>query len=204
MTASRRPSRHTTAHTAPDRRLRRADVVSEVRATVAPMGLELRELSIDNLRELRDLRLAPCQERFVAPVLESIAEAYVTPTAWPRAIVDGDEVVGFVMANWDPDNEIDAFRAGIWRLNVDASRQGSGVGRFAVGEVAAEARRRGVDRITVLWERGENSPEGFYLRCGFAPTGEELFGEVVGVLQLDADDDSGRSAITPAAGHPAQ
>src|SRR4051794_11774824 len=113
------------------------------------MELRLEELSPDNLRGLRDLRLAPGQEAFVAPVLESIAEAYVTPTAWPRAIVGDGRVVGFVMANWDADNELEAFRAGIWRLNVDESVQGLGVGRFAVAEVAAEARRRGVDRITV-------------------------------------------------------
>src|SRR3954471_21796545 len=115
------------------------------------MELRLEELSSDNLPGLRDLRLAAGQERYVAPVLESIAEAYVTPTAWPRAIVDDDGVVGFVMANWDPENELEAFRAGIWRLNVDQKAQGRGVGRFAVSEVAAEARRRGVGRITVLW-----------------------------------------------------
>ena len=148
------------------------------------MTLRLEELSTENLRGLRDLRLAPGQERYVAPVLESIAEAYVTPTAWPRAILDDATVVGFVMANWDPQNELEAFRAGIWRLNVDAQAQGRGVGRFAVAEVSAEARRRGVDRITVLWESGDDGPEGFYLRCGFVPTGEQLFGETVGVLEL--------------------
>ena len=119
----------------------------------------------------------------MAPVVESVAEAYVTPTAWPRAILDDDEVVGFVMANFDPDHELEAFRAGVWRLNVAATAQGRGVGRFAVEQVAAEARRRGVERITVLWERGEGGPEGFYLRLGFVPTGE-LFGETVGTLEL--------------------
>jgi diamine N-acetyltransferase len=148
------------------------------------MDLRIEELSTSNLRGLRDLRLAPGQERFVAPVLESIAEAYVTPTAWPRAIVGDGEVVGFVMANWDPDSELEAFRAGIWRLNVDEKAQGRGVGRFAVNEVAAEARRRGIPRITVLWERGDGGPEAFYLACGFVPTGEELFGEVVGALEV--------------------
>jgi diamine N-acetyltransferase len=49
-----------------------------------------------------------------------------------------------------------------------------------VDALADEARRRGVERITVLWERGEGGPEEFYLKLGFEPTGEELFGEVVG------------------------
>ena len=146
--------------------------------------LRLVELSADNLPAVTRFTLLPGQERFVAPVVESIAEAYVTPTAWPRVIVDGDEVVGFVMGNFEPDNEIEAFRAGIWRLNVAGTAQGRGVGRFAVDAIAAEARSRGFDRITVLWERGEGGPEGFYLRLGFVPTGEELFGETVGTLEL--------------------
>jgi hypothetical protein len=50
----------------------------------------------------------------------------------PRLILDEDRVVGFVMGNFDPDNEISAFRAGIWRLNIAADEQGQGYGRFAV------------------------------------------------------------------------
>lgn len=144
------------------------------------MTLRLAEVDADNLPAVVRMPLKPGQERFVAPVVESIAQAYVTPTAWPRVIFDDDEVVGFVMGNFDPDNELEAFRAGIWRLNVSADAQGRGVGRFAVDAVAAEARRRGVDRITVLWEPGEEGPEGFYRAVGFEPTGEELFGEIVG------------------------
>lgn len=72
----------------------------------------------------------------------------------------------------------------MWRLNVDTAAQGRGVGRFAVTRVADEARRRGFDTITVLWEPGDDGPEQFYLTLGFVPTGEELFGERVGVLRL--------------------
>jgi diamine N-acetyltransferase len=148
------------------------------------MTLRLAELTPENLPGAVKLALKPGQERFVAPVVQSIAEAYVTPTAWPRVVLDGDEVVGFVMGNFDPDNELEAFRAGIWRLNVAGSAQGRGVGRFAVEQLAAEARRRGVSRITVLWEPGEGGPEAFYLALGFVPTGEILFGETVGALEL--------------------
>lgn len=145
--------------------------------------LHLAELTADNLPAAVGLTLRPGQERFVAPVVQSVAEAYVTPTAWPRVVVDGDEVVGFVMANFDPDNELPEFRCGIWRLNVAAAAQGRGVGRFAVHAVAEEARRRGNSRMTVLWERGDGGPEGFYRTVGFVPTGE-LFGEVVGTMDL--------------------
>ena len=147
-------------------------------------SLHLTELTADNLSGA--LRLPPQADDVepVSPVAWSVAEAYVNPTAWPRVILDGDEVVGFVMANWNPDEEIPEFRAGIWRLNVAREARMRGVGRFAVEQVADEARRRGLDRITVLWVPGPDGPEGFYLSCGFRKTGNIVFDEVAGELLL--------------------
>lgn len=151
----------------------------------ASSSLQLAELTADNVAEACRIKVKQGQERFVAPVAESLAEAYVhRETAWPRLILDDGRVVGFVMGNFDPENEISAFRAGIWRLNVQDLEQGRGYGRFAVAAVADEARRRGFSRITVLWIPGEGGPEGFYLKLGFRPTGEEMSGEIVGELQL--------------------
>src|SRR5690554_3922777 len=129
--------------------------------------LVLAELSPENLPAACRLPPAPGQKAPVAPVVFSIAEAYVNPTAWPRVILLDDEVVGFVMGNFDPHNAIEAFRAGIWRLNVSESARFRGVGRFAVNAVAEEARRRGATGITVLWEPGPDGPEEFYLKLGF-------------------------------------
>jgi diamine N-acetyltransferase len=147
------------------------------------MTLRLVELTAENLPAVIAIPPAIGEKAYVAPVLHSIAEAYVTPTAWPRAIVDDETVVGFVMANWDPDHEIPEFRGGIWRLNVADEAKGRGVGRFAVEQIAAEARRRGYDRITALWEPADDGPERFYLAVGFEKTGE-LFGETVGTLHV--------------------
>jgi diamine N-acetyltransferase len=145
--------------------------------------LRLVELDSENLPAAIGIPPRVGEQAYVAPVVFSIAEAYVTPTAWPRVIVDGDEVVGFVMANWDPDNEIPEFRGGIWRLNIAEEAKGRGVGRFAVEQVLDEARRRGYDQITVLWDPADDGPEKFYLRVGFEKTGE-LFGETVGTLKV--------------------
>src|SRR5215472_2849922 len=147
------------------------------------MTLCLVELTPDNVQAACRIEVKPEQGKFVAPVVDSLAEAYVHySTAWPRLILDNDRVVGFVMGNFEPDSEIDAFRAGIWRLNIAAGEQGRGYGRFAVESVAEEARRRGQSRITVLWARGDGGPEGFYLGLGFTPTGEEFGEEVLGEL----------------------
>jgi diamine N-acetyltransferase len=162
--------------------------------------LTIAELTPETVEAAVKLELAPGQERFVAPVAISLAEAYVTPTAWPRVILDEGEVVGFIMGNFDPDNEVSAFRAGIWRLNIAGTAQARGVGRFAVAELEAEAARRGVETITVMWERGDGGPEGFYRRLGFEPTGEELFGEVVAAKAVGATGGVGAVGGVGAAG----
>lgn len=123
--------------------------------------------------------MAPEQERFVASVVKSLAEAYVHgDKAWPRLIIDDERIVGFLMLGIDPDNENELLRFGIWRLAIAADQQGNGYGRYAVEATKPEARARGVDRITVQWERGDHGPEHFYLKLGFTPTGQELYGEL--------------------------
>ncbi|ONI82843.1 GNAT family N-acetyltransferase [Actinosynnema sp. ALI-1.44] len=149
------------------------------------MSIRLELVTPANVHAACDLKVLPEQEAVVAPVVLSLAEAYANrDTAWPRLVYDGEDLVGFVMAAFDPGNPVTAFRCGIWRLNIAADHQGKGYGRFAVDAVAAEARDRGADRITVLWVPHEHGPEEFYLRMGFRPTGEQIGGQVVGELRL--------------------
>lgn len=146
----------------------------------------LEKVTPDNVRDACRLTVQPEQEAFVAPVALSLAEAYASPdVAWPRLIYQGDQLVGFVMAGFAPDNPVDFQQCGIWRLNIAADHQGKGYGRFAVNAILDEARRRGQRRVTVLWAPGDDGPESFYLRLGFHPTGQKFHGEIVGELTLD-------------------
>ncbi|HEX7661671.1 MAG TPA: GNAT family N-acetyltransferase [Pseudonocardiaceae bacterium] len=148
-----------------------------------PDVLCLKTVTMANVREACRLWVRPDQEKYVAPVAVSLAEAYTQPTvAWPRLVYAGDRPVAFVMGGFDPDGPRDFFRAGICRLNVAAEHQGRGYGRFAVLGVMDEARRRGYGRVTVLWMPGRDGPEGFYLRLGFRPTGQRFHGQVVAAL----------------------
>ena len=79
--------------------------------------LRLEELSAKTIVAANTLTLKPGQEQYVAPVSHSIAEAYVNPTsAWPRVVLDGDEVVGFIMGQFDPDNDHEELRSCIWQI----------------------------------------------------------------------------------------
>ncbi len=147
--------------------------------------LKLEELSARNIVAANSLSLKPGQEQFLAPVSYSVAAATINPaTSWQRVVLDEDQVVGFIHGNFDPDNEHEEFRACIWRINVDAEAQGRGVGKFAAHALAEEARKRGFDRITVIWEPGEAGPEAFFHRIGFEDVGQTQYGEVIGALRL--------------------
>lgn len=148
-------------------------------------SLRLEAITSENVGAACRLKVRPDQEDLVAPVAWSLADAYANPEiAWPRLVRDGDDLVGFVMGGFDPQSPVDAFRCGIWRLNIAADYQGRGYGRFAVESVLAEARRRGQDRATVLWVPGEHGPQDFYLKLGFRPTGDVIDDQVVGEILL--------------------
>ncbi|CAG7617661.1 GNAT family N-acetyltransferase [Leucobacter soli] len=149
------------------------------------MSLRLEELSAATIVAVNRLGLKPGQEQFVSPVSYSAAAAVVPAhSAWQRVVLDEDRVVGFVHGNFDPDSPQEEFRAALWRINVEAEVQGKGVGTFAVNALIDEARTRGVSRLTVLWERGEDGPEQFFLHVGFQPVGETPYGEVIGAIDL--------------------
>jgi diamine N-acetyltransferase len=154
-------------------------------------GPRLAPITPDNFDAAIGIEVAPAQRRLVAPVMKSLAEAYVYPeNAWPRLIVDGDRPVGFLMAfldiDWLGDGTRRDVRSGLWRLNIAEAEQRRGYGRFAVRAAAEEIRRRGGTRLHVTWEPGEDGPEEFYLGLGFRKTGEVSGGQTVGVLELGA------------------
>ncbi|SEP84920.1 GNAT family N-acetyltransferase [Streptomyces radiopugnans] len=149
----------------------------------------LEKITPDNFEAAIALKVHPDQDHLVAPVVTSLAEAYVHPgVAWPRLVLDGDRPVGFLMAFFDIDFAGDGtgtdIRSGLWRLNIAAGEQGRGYGRFAVRAVAAEIRRRGGTRLTACWHPGKDGAEDFYLGFGFRLTGETSGDQCVGELEL--------------------
>ncbi|MEY4458754.1 MAG: hypothetical protein RIS25_1347 [Actinomycetota bacterium] len=145
--------------------------------------LRLEELSARTIVAANSLTLRRGQEQFITPISYSIADAYVDPsTTWARVIIDNDKVVGFIRGNFDPNHPKDEFKACVWRINVDADEQGRGIGKFAVQALLTEARGRGFDRITAIWEYGDLGPGEFFKRCGFTQVGETEYGEAIGEL----------------------
>ena len=142
--------------------------------------LRLEELSAATIVAVNSMSLKPGQEQFIAPVSYGTAATVANPrTTWQRVVLDRNEVVGFISANFEPDEPQEYFRSVLWRINVDADDQGRGIGRFAIDGLLEEARERGLDHVDVIYESGPEGPEPFFSRVGFTPVGETEFGETV-------------------------
>lgn len=147
--------------------------------------LRLEELSASTIVAVNNMSLKPGQEEFLSPVSYGIAATVVNPqTSWQRVVLDGDDIVGFISANFDSAFPQEHFQSVLWRINVDADEQGRGVGRFAVQSLMDEARTRGMDHVNVIYEAGGAGPEAFFERVGFSPVGETEYGEVIAEVRL--------------------
>jgi diamine N-acetyltransferase len=155
--------------------------------------VELRDIvtDADRAAALR-LRTAPGQEQFVASVKQSLSDAIEHLEACARywGVYDGDEIVGFAMISDNvPQATLDADPTLVgpyflWRLLIDERHQRRGYGTATLDAVAAYVRSRpNGDALLTSAGQGEGSPQPFYERYGFVPTGDIVEDEVV--LRLD-------------------
>ena len=149
-------------------------------------NLRIEELSPATLLAVNKMLLKPGQEEYLAPVSYELARAVVDPrTFWQRVVTEGDRVVAFISANFDPDAVREEFRSVLWRINVEADDQDRGIGRFGIEHLLEEAHRRGFDYVNVIYEAGEAGPEPFFQAMGFEPIGETEYGEVVAQVRFN-------------------
>jgi histidinol dehydrogenase len=158
----------------------------EAPVQAAAAAFEVRPVGDHNVDELIKLQTTPEQERFVASVPKSLAQAAYRPPGRPLGLYAGGVPVGFLLlwdARRDPDIEDRADELYIWRLMVDARFQRQGHGQAAMRWVIDEARRMGVARVG-LSHVPENAVGAFYERFGFRYTGKVNDGEQEMLLWL--------------------
>lgn len=121
------------------------------------------------------------QSHMVAPNVYSLAQAHFNPNARFWAIHAGQTPVGFMMIV-DDDQTPEYF---LWRFMIGTPYQGRDYGRQAIERLVEYLRSRpGAVELTTSCSQGEGSPEGFYRRLGFEPTGEFYDDEMVLKLML--------------------
>jgi len=150
----------------------------------APAEVRLVEVTAENERDVLRLSTHKTQEAFVAPMAASFADALfpeivngapVVP--WMRGIVADGTLVGFVMLALATSHHPQPY---LWRLLVDRMHQRRGIGRLALDRVEDECSTMGGTALVTSWVPGRGTPEPFYLRTGFVPTGRIVDGQIEG------------------------
>ncbi len=144
---------------------------------------ELIELN-ERAREFLLLDVNENQKNLVASVAQSFADAlfppadyeYGPPLPWIRGVLRHSKPVAFVMCADPTEKQKDPW---LWRLLVDKSHQGFGIGRFAVESVLTRYREMGCTRVLVCWAPTEGNAGDFYKKLGFVETGEKMDEEIV-------------------------
>jgi RimJ/RimL family protein N-acetyltransferase len=159
------------------------------RPRTPPDAVSLIEITPENVDEVTALKTHRTQEEFVAPMLQSFANALIPEVVngapvvpWMRAVTADDDIVGFVMLALSTEHHPEPF---LWRLLIDRLHQKRGIGGRVLELVAEECRRMGDRTLLTSWGEGKGSPRPFYLAHGFEPTGDSVDGETEGRKQLD-------------------
>lgn len=136
------------------------------------MKITLEPVTPENYNAARALAVRPEQERFVANVIQSLADAYVYKGAEAYLGRSGDDPIGFVLLY--PAKENGRRIITIVRFLVDAAHQGKGAGRAmfqaTLDLIAARAPRPERIKLSVVPDNA--AALSLYLSFGFA--GEEM------------------------------
>ncbi len=154
-----------------------------------PSAVRLVEIDVSNREAVWRLKTHKSQQRFVASMPASFADALFPEVVdgaplvpWMRAVEADGELVGFVMVALQTTHHPEPY---LWRLLIDRLHQGRGIGTRVLELITEEVRTMGSSTLLTSWALGRGSPEPFYLRNGFVPTGRLIDDEIEARRKVD-------------------
>lgn len=143
--------------------------------------IELREVTMENFRQIILLELNDVDRKMVASNIYSLAEAYADKVSKPRGIYDGDTLVGFVMYNYSEPEK----RGYISRLMVDKNHQRKGYGRIGLSLALDDLKTyEGIEEIQISYHPDNKKAKPLYKYLGFVENGDFVDGEAIAILDL--------------------
>ncbi|SFL07500.1 GNAT family N-acetyltransferase [Rhodanobacter glycinis] len=142
---------------------------------VCPVTPDLREAVLA-------LHVKPAQDDFVSPPEITLPDAERCPGSTPMAILQGEAVVGYYRIETSArtltgnDSESDAL--GLRSFQIDATRQGQGLGTRALAALLDDLghRRPEASRLVLTVDRSNTTAVALYLRAGFVDSGRLYHG----------------------------
>ena len=144
--------------------------------------VSLKEINEHNFKTVVGMKLNEEQSKYVASNVYSLAQAWLYPDeAKPYAIYNDEEIIGFMMLDWDEKKR----ECGIWRFMIASNRQGMGYGRKALTYALNLIKDTGkFDYVFLDYVPGNEAGKHLYESMGFKETGEIEDDEIVMKLDL--------------------
>lgn len=144
--------------------------------------IQLELVNERTFKKIIDMKLPPEQNCFVAPNVVSLAQAWLYyENAHPYAILNNDDVVGFIMLDWDEGERT----VGVWRLMIAPEHQHKGYGRKAMEAVIKLASEAGtIDMMYLSFVPNNKNAYDLYYSMGFRENGDIEDEEIVMTLPL--------------------
>ncbi|HFI0082227.1 TPA: GNAT family N-acetyltransferase [Streptococcus suis] len=133
--------------------------------------IRLELVNKDNFDQVLDLEVAPKDQRRVASVEYSLAQAWLyrdSEVLFPYAVKSGQLTVGFLLLSYQP-MENSYY---IWRLLIDQKYQNQRFGKEVIRQVLQRARDdQQCHKVTVNYVIGNHKMRYILEKFGFQPVG---------------------------------
>ena len=133
--------------------------------------IRLELVNKDNFHQVLDLEVAPKDQRRVASVEYSLAQAWLyrdSEVLFPYAVKSGQLTVGFLLLSYQP-MENSYY---IWRLLIDQKYQNQSFGKEVIRQVLQRAKDdQQCHKVTVNYVIGNHKMRYILEKFGFQPVG---------------------------------
>lgn len=143
--------------------------------------VSLQPISRHNFKQIVKLKLNEGEDKFVAPNMYSIAEAYVEPDTFPMAVLHDEIPVGFMLFGRFIEDKGEYW---IGRLMVDKDYRRLKIGERATKLALSDMKGLGAKRVFISFVPGNDEARALYEKLGFKDTGRVEEKEAVYCLEF--------------------
>lgn len=133
--------------------------------------IELKPVTIDNFRDIANLKINKEQEQYIPDNIFLIAISNIIPQCIPLAIYNDNVAVGFSM--YGPDENRESYWIHI--MMIDEKHQGKGYARESFQKILSEIQKdKSVKKIILAVNKGNLNAVKIYEKYGFKFNGQKL------------------------------
>ena len=143
--------------------------------------ITLKEINMDNFEAIINLPLSEEDKKMVAPNIYSLAEAYADQVSIAKGIYNNDDLVGFVMFDYNEKEK----KGYISRIMITTNQQGNRYGTSALKLVIDELlKNKDLKTIQISYHPNNQRARNSYRKVGFVETNEYVHNEIIALIKV--------------------